>query len=212
MFLISLLIGLTGSGYGQEIVTREEFYRFLETYIGNLQKANQVVDTSFSAKTNLDLRVRRWNDHVTNTLPRVFLIQVPLNKVSMKSQKYNRAYVDISYDFRIQVPEKSFLYENNLPEGNFKLLVSKSESDQEPWLKLNPEIKDLVIEANLARKYDVTDKKGYLLFGIKVGFTRASGMTQFYQTTLAFNSLKWMVAENLVWELEPLPFDQILIR
>lgn len=196
----------------QTEVTREEFYQFLTNYIENLQQILLTEDTTLTELTNLELKIRLWNDYVVQKLPKRFAVKVPLDNVQLKKQKYNRAEVKIDYNFEVNFPVENFRFEDNLPDKNIALVNTIKNINDQGWYEIHPVIDMLIVEANQARKYNVVKNKGYLLFGIKIALSREGGWTQFYQTVVSFDWVKWMVEDGTIWEVEPLPIEELFFK
>jgi hypothetical protein len=169
-------------------------------------------DTTLSEPTSLELKIRQWNDFTVKSLPKRFAVKVPIDNVTLKTQKYNRAEVDIDFNFKATFPEQNFRFEDNLPEKNIDLQNVVKDLNGQSWYEITPLIDILVIEANQARKYNIVKNKGYLLFGIKVALSREAGWTQFYQTVISFDWVKWLVDDGTIWEVEPLPIEEIFFK
>ena len=163
--------------------------------------------------TSRELRRRQRNDYVVETLPKRFAVKVPIDNVTLKKQKYNRAEVDIDFNLLVTFPEKNFRFEDNLPlNKNIELLSFIKDLNGQAWYEISPLIDILVVEANQARKYNIVKNKGYLLFGIKVALSREGVWTQFYQTVVSFDWVKWVVEDGTIWEVEPLPIEEIFFK
>ncbi|OGB61715.1 MAG: hypothetical protein A2Y94_00175 [Caldithrix sp. RBG_13_44_9] len=209
---VAALFSYTTPGMAQTEVTREEFSQFLQEYIEHLQQIMASGDTTLSEPTSQELRIRQWNDFVVKSLPKRFAVKVPIDNVTLKTQKYNRAEVEISFSFMASFPEQNFRFEDNLPGKNIELLSVIKDVNGQGWYEITPLIDILVIEANQARKYNIVKNKGYLLFGIKVALSREAGWTKFYQTVISFDWVKWMVDDGTIWEVEPLPIEEIFFK
>jgi hypothetical protein len=203
----------TSQGIAQTQLTREEFAQFLQEYVDHLQQILTSGDTTLSPTTSMELKIRQWNDYVVETLPRRFAVKVPIDNVTLKKQKYNRAEVDIDFNFQVTFPEKNFRFEDNLPlQKNIELLSLIKDLNGQNWYEISPVLGILVVEANQARKYNIVQNKGYLLFGIKVALSREGVWTQFYQTVVSFDWVKWIVDDGTLWEVEPLPIEEIFFK
>jgi hypothetical protein len=214
LFLIGVasLLMTSTPGMAQTVVTREEFSQYLQQYIEQLQQIMASGDTTFSEPTSLEMRTRQWNDFVVKNMPKRFAVKVPIDNVTLKKQKYNRAEVEIDFSFMVNFPEQNFRFEDNLPEKNIELLSLVKDLNGQGWYEIIPAIDILVIEANQARKYSVVKNKGYLLFGIKLALSREAGWTQFYQTVISFDWVKWQVDDGTIWEVEPLPIEDLFFK
>jgi hypothetical protein len=213
-FTAIILIIIFTPLYSQENISREDFYSFLTDYIRNLQSTRTGVDTSLSSSTNLELKVRRWNDYLSGVLPRKFIVAVPVEDVKVGREKYNRSEVEINYEFQIKFPQRNFRYENNIsnPEGSLKLQELQQVDDGQKWVILIPHLQRLQVQSNLARKFDVLNNHGFLLFDIRLNYSREGGWTQFYYTVITLSSVRWSVDNETIWQLESLPFDDIIFR
>lgn len=212
LFTLLILMIVITPLYPQENVSREDFYSFLEDYIQTLQATRAAGDTSLSSATNLELQVRRWNDYLSSALPRKFVVAVPVVNVKVGKEKYNRSEVQIDYEFQIKFPQRNFRYENNIanPEGSLKLEELQQEDDGQKWIIIIPRLQRLQVQSNLARKFDVLNNHGFLLFDIQLNYSREGGWTQFYYTVLTLSSIRWAVDNEIIWQLESLPFNDIL--
>ncbi len=214
VYIILHFITVISPAYSQENINREDFYSFLEDYIGNLHSANMVGDSSLSPQTNLELRVRKWNDYISAVLPARYLVVVPVEEVSVGREKYNRSEVQIDYSFQVKFPQLNFRFENNVsnPEGSFKLDKHQEEVEGSKWIILIPRLQKLLVQSNLARKFDILRNHGNLLFKIQLNYSREGGWTHFYHTVITFNSIRWEVDNETVWQLESLPFNEIMLH
>ncbi|MBN2367023.1 MAG: hypothetical protein JXL67_12710 [Calditrichaeota bacterium] len=198
----------------QETVSREDFYQYMGKYVEEFFKSRQAIDTTLSPQTNLEMQVRSWNHYIDTHLPRKFLVSVPITKVSVGKEIYNRSEVEISYDFKIQFPERNFRFENNLSVQDLSFQLKKINEDREGtvWVTLNPELRTFKVQSNLARKYDILKNPGNLIFEILLNYSHETSWTQYYQTVISLNSIRWAVGEGIIWEAEPLPFETIFYR
>jgi hypothetical protein len=214
LFTLLILMIIITPIYAQENISRDDFYSFLADYIRNLQSTRTASDTSLSSATNLEMQVRRWNDYLSGVLPRKYIVAVPVEDVKVGREKYNRSEVQIKYEFQIKFPQRNFRYENDIanPEGSLKLEESQYEDDGQKWIVLVPRLQRIQVQSNLARKYDVLNNHGFLLFEIQLNYSREGGWTQFYHTVLTLNSIRWAVNNETIWQLESLPFDDIILR
>jgi len=73
-------------------------------------------------------------------------------------------------------------------------------------------MKNIIIEASIASKHNIAEKKGHLLLEIKMNISRESSWLQFYNTILSLNSVRWVAEDDILWELQTLPFEEIIQR
>ncbi len=211
---ILLLFPFSYVAESQENLSREEFYEFMNDYIMQFFVTRQAIDTALSRETNLELQVRTWNGYVEEHLPKKFYVSVPVMNVSVGKETYNRSAVDIKYDFQIEIPKRRFRYENNLAtEGiRFKLEVIPEKQDDVEWVILKPSLGTLEVKSDLARKYNILKNSGNLVFEIRLNYSREAGWTQFFQTVVSLNSIRWVVDDGTIWEIGSLPFETIFYR
>ncbi|MCK4893223.1 MAG: hypothetical protein KAT07_04615 [Calditrichia bacterium] len=211
-----ILFLLLGSGIlfsVQEEISREAFYTFLEEFSGHLNKIRQTQDSSLSANTNLELQTRKWNDYLSQNLPKRIWVNIPVDKVTLGKASFQRLEAHIEFEFYIEIPEDNFQFENNIDAQNqFEVDVKLLERDQKNYLTIHPKVKNIIIEAGIASKHDIVEKKGHLLFEIKMNISRGSSWLQYYDTILSLNSVKWVTGDDILWELNILPFEEIMQR
>jgi hypothetical protein len=189
-----------------------EFYEFLDNFYQNLETATQAGDSSFSERTNLEIKTREWNDYLTDNLPKRLYVKVPIDKVSIGKETFNRSDAEIQYDFHVNMPLEHFQYKNHVSGRIFKITPVEFNENNQEFLRLQPGFEKFQVESNLARKLNVLEKNGYLIFEITMSITREAGWLQYYQTIISFESVQWYVEDELLWELESLPFEEILLR
>jgi hypothetical protein len=211
LFILSFFISSQLSAQ-DAIIDRTEFYEFLDDFYASLQKAADAGDSTLSDRTNLEIRTRQWNDYLTQTLPKRIKIQIPVDDISLGKETFNRSKAEISYDFKLEMPQKYFQFENNIGSKVFKVNVTEFSKADKNWIRLFPKLSEFEVESDKARKLNVLDEMGYLIFEVTMTITREAGWLHFYQTVFGFESVRWMVDDQLLWELESLPFEEILKR
>ena len=197
----------------QEKVASDSFTVFLDDFYQNLQQIQQMHDSSLSRDTNLEIQIRKWNDYLAQKLPRRDLVIVPVEEVSLGKEKYNRSQAQIVYNFRIKIPKEHFQYENNVDaKGQFFIKKVQLENDSSDFQILELQINNIFVESPLAKTQDILNNQSHLVFEIKMDITRESGWLHFYQTILSLESVTWMIDDVILWQLETLPFEEIMKR
>ncbi|UCF63347.1 MAG: hypothetical protein JSW33_12375 [bacterium] len=216
IILIMFFIMLSGTGNplsAQEEMPADTFYNFLDDFYQQLYRIKQLHDSSLSQDTNLEIQIRSWNDYLAQKLPRRMLVNVPVDEVTLGKEKFNRSEARMTYNFRLNIPKDHFQYENNIDSQNqFILKEVTSEKDSGDFLILEPQLKNVVVESNLAKTIDLLKNQSHLVFEIKMNVTRESGWLHFYQTVISFETVRWMIDEVVLWQLQSLPFEEIMRR
>jgi hypothetical protein len=210
-FIIILVVYLPLSSDDLRL-EKGQFYEFLDNFYENLAAVTQAGDSSFSERTNLEIKTRKWNDYLTDNLPKRFYVKVPIDKVSIGKETFNRSDAEVQYDFHVNMPVEYFQFKNNVSGRIFKIRSLEFSENDQNFLRLEPGFEKFRLESNLARKLKVLDKNGHLIFEITMSITREAGWLQYYQTIISFESVQWYVEDELLWELESLPFEEILLR
>lgn len=214
---IQIIILLSvGSGIlfsAQEEMSREALYTFLDEFYSNLHGIRQMQDSSLSVSTNLELQTRKWNDYLAQNLPRRFWVQIPVNKVSLGKSSFQRLEAGVEFDLIIEIPTENFQFENNIDtQDQFDIKTKFLEKEQGSYKSIHPTVKNIIIEASIASKHNIVEKKGHLLLEIKMNVSRGSSWLQFYDTIISLNSVRWVADEDILWELQTVSFEELLQR
>lgn len=196
----------------EEIIETSGLYEFLDEFYMNLHQADVSGDSSLSERTNLEIRTRKWNDYLTKILPRRIKVKVPIDEVSLGKEKFNRSSAEIKFDFNLDMPQRYFQYKNNISGKILELLKTGYDKNDKKWIQIQPKFNKFRIESDKARKLEVLNKHGYLIFEITMSISREAGWLHYYQTVFGFESVQWQVDNELLWQLDSLPFEDILNR
>jgi len=208
-----LLLGIGNFLIAQDEMTVDTFYAFLEDFYKQLDRIQQMQDSSFSQDTNLEIQIRSWNDYLSQKLPRRLLVIVPVDEVTLGKEKFNRSEARITYNFKLNIPKDHFQYENNIDsQDQFFLKKITLEKDTGDFLILEPQLKNIVVESNLAKIHNILINESHLVFEIKMNITRQAGWLHFYQTIISFETVKWIINNVVLLQLESLPFEEIMKR
>jgi hypothetical protein len=215
VLLVATFFTLTSPGIitaDEEVFDKAALNEFLDEFYYNLQLAAESGDSTLSERTNLEIRTRKWNAYLTQTLPKRIKVQIPIEDISLGKETFNRTPAEIKFDFILTMPRKYFKYENNIGSKIFEIIETEFSEDDKNWIRLQPKFSKFQIESDKARKLEVLEKKGYLIFEITMKITREAGWLHFYQTIFGFVSVQWFVEDEILWQLETLPFEDILNR
>jgi hypothetical protein len=196
----------------EELIETTVLNEFLDDFYMNLQRVAETGDSSLSERTNLEIKTRKWNDYLTNILPRRIKVRVPVDEVSLGKETFNRSTAEIKFDFKLDMPQQYFQYQNNIGGKIFGLLVTEFTKNDKKWIQIQPEFNKFQVESDKARKLEVLNKHGYLIFEITMSISREAGWLHYYQTVFGIESVQWLVENELLWKLDSLPFEDILNR
>jgi hypothetical protein len=214
VFIFLALLTDSGTGFAaDEEMSREAFYAFISEYNARLFQITEMYDSSLSVNTNRELRIRTWNDYLSQNLPKRIWVNIPLDKITLGKSSFQRLEARIEFDFSIEFPQNNLKFENNIDSQNqFEVDKELLEKEQKEYLFIKPRLKNIIIEAGIASKHDIIVQKGYLLLEIKMNISRGTSWLQFHDTILSFNSVKWIAGNEILWELKTMPLEEIMRR
>jgi hypothetical protein len=211
-----IIFQLVGAGIlfsAPEELSREVFYGFLEEFYNQLHQIQEMQDSSLSANTNLELQTRKWNDYLAQKLPQRIWVNLPVDRVSLGKASFQRLEARIDFEFIIEIPTEYIRFENNIDAQNqFELDIKPLEKEKYNYLIIRPKVKNIIIEASIASKHNVDEEKGHLLIEITMNTSRESSWLQFHHIIFSLNSVRWVAGDDTLWELQTLPFEEIIHR